>query len=76
MKLKGDLLQLTRTLTNSKISNDLITEKMTQSEFQETLNMEVGWPHFSDIFMVSALHGDGVGDIKVSLSLSLYLYSM
>lgn len=27
-----------------------------------------GWPHFSHVFMVSALSGDGIADLKVKFS--------
>ncbi len=31
---------------------------------------KVGWPHFDNVFMVSALDGDGVCDLKVSINLT------
>ncbi len=37
-----------------------ITE--TNLEFDEN---RTGWPFFRDVFMVSALTGDGIGDIEV-----------
>lgn len=30
----------------------------------KTVNKKIGWPQFKEIFMVSALTGDGIEDIK------------
>lgn len=65
MKNKRDLLDITNKLINGISTQDLLPNKLTSSEFQEVISKEVGWSHFQDIFMVSALKGDGVGDIKV-----------
>lgn len=65
MKRKRDLLELTDRLTDGHLDVNVERDSLTQSQFQETISKESGWSHFESIFMVSALHGDGVGDIKV-----------
>ncbi|XP_065209854.1 GTPase Era, mitochondrial [Planococcus citri] len=67
MKHKRDLLELTHRLSTGRSDANVGRDLLTQSEFQEIIDKEDGWPHFESIFMVSALNGDGVGDIKMYL---------
>lgn len=67
MKRKRDLLELTDRLTSGQVDTNVDRGSLTQSQFQEMISKEIGWPRFENIFMVSALNGDGVGDIKLHL---------
>lgn len=40
--------------------------RLTESDLQGLIDEQSGWPYFGKIFMISALNGDGVGDIQVS----------
>lgn len=44
-------------------TNSLITEK----EVAKKIEGKIGWPQFSNVFMISAIDGDGVADIAVSI---------
>lgn len=60
MKSKRKLLDVTKALTNNYLNG--VPFGKSGSEKKET---EIRtWPYFSEVFMVSALHGDGVDDIK------------
>lgn len=80
MKSKRFLLSLTEKLTEGNLesvqqykinpeSDTNFTES--QESFKEISGAafpkeRVGWNKFTEVFMVSALNGEGVGDIKVS----------
>lgn len=51
-----------RNLTNGFIAGNSIPGPTNPNK------QERGFSHFSDVFMVSALNGDGVSDIRVSKS--------
>lgn len=71
LKSKRALLDITRTLTQntllpkgirapkSFLNNQMKVEK-------NTAEKTVGWPGFSDVFMISSLNGDGLTDVMVS----------
>lgn len=64
MKSKRQLLTIIRNLTNGRIAGN----PMPGAENSKK-RLDKGYSHFSDVFMVSALNGDGVSAIKV-----IYLY--
>ncbi|XP_060521710.1 GTPase Era, mitochondrial [Cylas formicarius] len=61
LKSKRKLLDLTRLLTENCINGKPIagTQKTKKCEHDYR-----GWPYFQDIFMVSALTGDGISSVK------------
>lgn len=50
---------------------DQIKTKRKLLDFVNKLSGTKQWPHFVDVFMLSALNGDGVQDLRVSGNLSL-----
>lgn len=64
LKSKHQLLTIIRNLTNGYIAGNPIPgpDKNTKKEKK----IEKGYHKFSDVFLISALNGDGVNDIKVS----------
>lgn len=68
MKSKRELLDCVRILTgqsNERDQHSYHGNSITEAELQDIVNEQSGWPHFKDVFMISALTGDGVGDIQV-----------
>lgn len=68
MKNRMDLLDCAKILTKNNVgSKRLEISHLDQNEIsiQEMISDEVGWEYFQSVFMVSALTGDGVGDIQV-----------
>lgn len=45
---------------------DQIKKKRVLLDLVKKLTGEKGWPNFVDVFMLSALNGDGVKDLRVS----------
>lgn len=39
----------------------------TEQQLQQVVRDQVGWPHFSRLFMISALQNDGTRDLRVNL---------
>lgn len=64
IKKKSSLLNLVQSLTKSPKSPILTKSNMTEQEVTAQVKNVSSWPHFCEVFMVSALEGDGVGDIK------------
>lgn len=66
LKSKNQLLTIIRNLTNGFIAGNPMpgTEK---SRSKPENKVQKGYSKFSDVFLVSALNGDGVQDIKVVL---------
>lgn len=63
------LLELSKSKANSILilnKIDRIKHKKLLLEVVKNLTSENVWPHFSDVFMISALTGDGVEDLRVS----------
>ncbi|XP_017770442.1 PREDICTED: GTPase Era, mitochondrial [Nicrophorus vespilloides] len=60
LKSKRKLLDITRLLTENKIRGEEIPDK---GDFEMNEDSR-GWPNFQDIFMVSALTGDGLEDVR------------
>ncbi|XKL67415.1 hypothetical protein PGB90_002906 [Kerria lacca] len=70
MKSKRELLDCVRILTgqsNERDQHSYHGNSITEAELQDIVNEQSGWPHFKDVFMISALTGDGVGDIQLYL---------
>ncbi|XP_047986254.1 GTPase Era, mitochondrial [Leguminivora glycinivorella] len=61
LESKRQLLSVIRNLTNGMIAGNPVNGPETDSRKKRR---ERGYSHFSDIFLVSALNGDGVKDIK------------
>ncbi|CAH0728818.1 unnamed protein product, partial [Brenthis ino] len=59
LKSKKQLLAIISNLTNGMIAGSPIPSPTKSKKTQEN-----GYNHFSDVFLVSALNGDGVSDIK------------
>ncbi|XP_034824529.1 GTPase Era, mitochondrial-like [Maniola hyperantus] len=59
LKTKKQLLAIIRNLTNGIIAGNPIPNATKNKKVEER-----GYSHFSDVFLVSALNGDGVHDIK------------
>lgn len=59
------------TIKDEKIPTDIdLTWEAYVAEMkalQQKIINEVGWPNFDDVFVISALDGDGVEDLRVSL---------
>lgn len=74
MKTKRDLLECARILTkhDEKLKPNYRPKIPNQNIHEITLNEmisdEVGWEHFKEVFMVSGLSGNGVGDIQVIIT--------
>lgn len=68
LKKRRDLLDCVRILTKQDDKSkhvQILNDDLNEISLQEMLSDEVGWAHFHDVFMVSGLTGDGVGDIQV-----------
>ncbi|XP_013187509.2 GTPase Era, mitochondrial [Amyelois transitella] len=67
LKSKKQLLSIIKSLTNGQIAGNRIPEgkrhiyKNRRNDNEEKIK---GYSHFSDVFLVSALNGDGVKEIK------------
>ncbi|XP_026287020.1 GTPase Era, mitochondrial isoform X1 [Frankliniella occidentalis] len=64
LKRKHNLLNLVTALTRKPKSHIVGSDKLTEQQVVGYLKNTTSWPHFSEVFMISALNGDGVGDIK------------
>lgn len=60
VKSKRQLLTIIRNLTNGHIAGNRIPSTENRKK-----TLDKGYSHFSDVFMVSALIGDGVAAVKV-----------
>ncbi|XP_030763186.1 GTPase Era, mitochondrial [Sitophilus oryzae] len=66
LKSKRKLLDLTRIITNNCIRGKPIPGQIKSKHLSSTDKMR-GWPNFEEIFMVSALTGDGLAEVKKHL---------
>ncbi|XP_034240003.1 GTPase Era, mitochondrial [Thrips palmi] len=64
IKRKGSLLGLVRSLTKSPKSPIPAKANLTEQQVAALSVNLSSWPHFCEVFMVSALEGNGVGDVK------------
>lgn len=76
LKTKRDLLDCVDSLTNGRriLDEDKMIEieesgvaRISENDLKILVTEQTGWPYFKDIFMVSALTGNGVGDIQVNI---------
>ncbi|XP_012275132.1 GTPase Era, mitochondrial isoform X2 [Orussus abietinus] len=61
-----EILERSKAIPSILILNkvDIIKKKEILLKLVKSLTSKEGWPHFKDIFMVSALTGDGVEDLR------------
>ncbi|KAK9723344.1 50S ribosome-binding GTPase [Popillia japonica] len=69
LKSKRKLLDITRTITENCLKGKptaVYNEKMLKynEEMSESRENKKGWPYFSEVFMVSALTGNGLPEVK------------
>ncbi|XP_039292056.1 GTPase Era, mitochondrial [Nilaparvata lugens] len=71
IKSKGVLLDFVDKLTGSghskkgfNVLKDEVWAPKTEFSIQKQVKLNKGWPFFKEVFMVSALDGNGIGDIK------------
>lgn len=80
VKKKRYLLELADRLTCKKLRNQEAPTrqqwlKMSEDEVWKEVKRQSGWPHFHQVFMVSALEGLGVGEVMVrTLRLCILLF--
>lgn len=76
LKTRRDLLDCVDSLTNGRriLDEDKMIEieesgvaRISENDLKILVTEQTGWPYFKDIFMVSALTGNGVGDIQVNI---------
>jgi GTPase len=53
-----------------KVETAMQRRKWTDKEIEMAIKDQVGWPHFSNLFMISALENDGTADVRVSINCS------
>jgi hypothetical protein len=52
------------------LNNEMnLSQSLSELQIQRKVLNQKGWPNFSEVFMVSALLGDGMNDIKVTAKL-------
>lgn len=78
------LLALARTLTCFKLDDDKVhisdgnlncnMNKLPERKLNQQCKQNIGWEKFKDVFMVSALTGSGIKDIKVCNLNNYYYY--
>lgn len=53
--------------------DEVDSHKLSELQVQRKVLNERGWSHFTEVFMVSALLGDGINDIKVITILETFI---
>ncbi|KAK3919479.1 GTPase Era, mitochondrial [Frankliniella fusca] len=59
LKNKHNLLKLARALTCTPKSPIAASDQLTEQQVMQSLKKIRSWPHFAEVFMISALMGDG-----------------
>lgn len=59
-----------------QVKDDMSSSILSELQVQRKVANERGWPNFREIFMVSALLGDGMNDIKVTAKLEIFFCFM
>ncbi|KAL3272428.1 hypothetical protein HHI36_013910 [Cryptolaemus montrouzieri] len=62
LKQKRKLLELTRKLTENRLEGRLCSENIELDE--DEVDIVRGWPFFNEIFMISALTGSGIEELR------------
>lgn len=57
-----------------QVKDDMNSSILSELQVQRKVVNERGWPNFREVFMVSALLGDGMNDIKVTSKLENFLF--
>jgi hypothetical protein len=57
--------------SHNQVKDELNSLILSELQVQRKVVNERGWPNFREVFMVSALLGDGMNDIKVTVRLEL-----
>lgn len=60
---------------NHQVKDDMNSPILSELQVQRKVVNERGWPNFREVFMVSALLGDGMNDIKVTAKLEIFFVS-
>lgn len=58
---------------NHQVKDDMNSPILSELEVQRKVVNERGWPNFREVFMVSALLGDGMNDIKVTANIISFM---
>jgi GTPase len=66
--LSGEKCNRTENIEDLKVETAMQRRKWTDKEIEMAIKDQVGWPHFSNLFMISALENDGTADVKVSVN--------
>ena len=78
LKSKRKLLELVRLLTCDSLDTTkkvVILPNLSEIQVTKMIQNQRGWPAFSQVFMISALDGTGIPDLKVNFSsYLLYLF--
>jgi GTPase Era involved in 16S rRNA processing len=51
--------------SNVQLSEHTHLQNLSEKEVAKRIEGKFGWPHFSRVFMISAIDGDGVSDVVV-----------
>lgn len=60
---------------NHLVKDDMNSPILSELQVQRKVVNERGWPNFREVFMVSALLGDGMNDIKVTAKFEIFFVS-
>lgn len=52
------------------------SQSLSELQIQRKVQSQKGWSKFSEVFMVSALLGDGLNDIKVTAKFETFLFTL
>jgi hypothetical protein len=61
--------------SDSQMKDELNSPILSELQVHRKVVKERGWPNFKEVFMVSALLGDGMNDIKVTAKLEILFVS-
>jgi hypothetical protein len=65
--------QVAKNKSTDPLRDEVNLQKLSELQVQRKVLKERGWSHFRDVFMVSALLGDGMNDVKVIAELDTYV---
>lgn len=58
---------------NHPVMDEVNSHKLSELQIHRKVLNERGWSHFNEVFMVSALLGDGMNDVKVIAILETFI---